>query len=150
MKPIRQAAVIGAGTMGSGIAAHFANAGVPCLLMDIVPPQLKEAEKKNPAARSKLAIDGIRRQLEEKPGGFFEASNASLVEPGNIEDHLEKLRRCDWIVEAVTEKIEIKKSLYEKIAPFRRPDAIVTSNTSGISLKILTEGTDAGFRQHFC
>ncbi|MBI4584490.1 MAG: 3-hydroxyacyl-CoA dehydrogenase/enoyl-CoA hydratase family protein [Planctomycetes bacterium] len=149
MKSIRKAAVIGAGTMGSGIAAHFANAGVPCVLLDIIPPSLKEVERGNPQARSRLAIEAIKRQAEEKPGGFFDAAGAPLVEPGNIEDHLEKLRDCDWIVEAVTEKIDLKKSLYQKIAPFRRPDAIISSNTSGIALKILTEGMDAGFRQHF-
>jgi 3-hydroxyacyl-CoA dehydrogenase len=115
-----------------------------------VPPNLKDSEKSNPAARNKLAIDGIQRQAADKPAGFFEPADAPMVEPGNIDDHLEKLRDCDWIIEAVTERIDIKKSLYQKIAPCRRQDAIVTSNTSGIALKILTEGLDAGFRGHFC
>jgi 3-hydroxyacyl-CoA dehydrogenase len=148
MKAIRKAAVLGAGTMGSGIAAHLANAGVPCLLLDIVPPDLSEKKKADPAARSRLATDAIARQLK-KEGGFFDVSNASLVEAGNIEDDLDRLRDCDWIIEAVPERVEIKHDIYRKIAGVRRSDAIVSSNTSGISLDILSQEMDESFRQHF-
>ncbi len=149
MRPIRKAAVIGAGTMGSGIAAHFANAGVPCVLLDIVPPGLEGAAKKDPAARSRLAIDAVKNAASGRMKGFFDESLASMVEPGNIEDHLDRLADCDWIVEAVTERIDVKRELYRKIAPHRREDAIVSSNTSGISLEILTAELDDAFKKHF-
>lgn len=147
MKAIQKAAVIGSGTMGSGIAAHLANAGVPCVLLDLVPDGV---DAKAPASeRSRLALEAIQRQSKVKPAGLFSPSRAHLIEAGNLEDDLEKLRDCDWIIEAVTERIEIKQDLYAKIAPFRREDAIVSSNTSGISLSILTEKVDASFAEHF-
>jgi len=148
MKAIRKAAVLGAGTMGSGIAAHLANAGVSCLLLDIVPPDLSDSDKSKPAARSRLARDAITRQLK-KDAGFFDAQNAALVRPGNIEDDLEQLRDCDWIIEAVPERVDIKKDIYGKIAAHRRSDAIVSSNTSGISLNILMQDMDQAFKEHF-
>lgn len=149
MKPIRKAAVIGAGTMGCGIAAHLANAGVPCVLLDIVPPDLSDDERKSPAARSRLAIDALGNATRGRLKSFFDASLASVVETGNIEDDLGKIVDCDWIIEAVTERIDVKKGLYEKIAPHRRSDAVVSSNTSGISLGILMEAMDEDFRKHF-
>ena len=140
---IKKAAVIGAGTMGSGIAAHIAGTGAPCLLLDIVP---KGADK---GARSKLAGDAVARMLASSPPGFLDPADAALVEPGNLEDDLEKLRDRDWIVEAVTEDIEIKRALYARIAPHLKPGAILTSNTSGISLAVLGAGMEAGLKRRF-
>ncbi len=147
MKAIQKAAVIGSGTMGSGIAAHLANAGVPCVLLDIVPKGVGPED--GPKKRNQLSIEALKKQGKARPPGFFTKAEASLIEVGNIEDNLDKLTDCDWIIEAVTERIDIKQSLYEKIAPFRRDDAIVSSNTSGISLKILTEKCDDAFKKHF-
>ena len=121
---------------------------MPCLLLDIVPPDLSDKDKSNPAARSRLAREAITRQLK-KEGGFYDAANAALVRSGNIEDDLDQLRDCDWIIEAVPERIDIKHDIYRKIAPVRRSDAIVSSNTSGISLEILMQEMDEAFRQHF-
>jgi len=146
---IKKAAVIGSGTMGAGIATHLANAGVPCVLLDIVPPNLTADEAKDRRVRSRFAANALENARKSKPASFFEARDAELIETGNIEDDIEKLRDCDWIVEAVTEDLAIKRALYEKISRHRRPDAVVSSNTSGLSLGLLVEGFDAGFRQHF-
>ena len=138
---IRKAAVIGAGTMGCGIATHLANAGVPCLLLDIVP----EGE----GERSRIATDAIGRALKSRPPSFMDPSDSSLLSAGNIEDDLEALGECDWIIEAVTEDLDVKRGIYERIAPHRRAGSIISSNTSGISLGLLTEGLDDDFRSSF-
>tara|TARA_B100000809_G_scaffold263812_1_gene317967 strand:+ start:2058 stop:4472 length:2415 start_codon:yes stop_codon:yes gene_type:complete len=138
---IRKAAVIGAGTMGCGIATHLANAGVACLLLDIVP----EGE----GDRSRISSDAIARALKTKPAAFMDPADAALLSAGNIEDDLDALGECDWIIEAVTENLEVKREIYEKIAPHRRPGSIISSNTSGISLGMLTEGFDDDFRSSF-
>jgi len=138
---IRKAAVIGAGTMGCGIATHLANAGVPCLLLDIVP----EGE----GERSRIASDAIGRALKSRPPSFMDPSDSSLLSAGNIEDDLEALGECDWIIEAVTEDLDVKRGIYERIAPHRRAGSIISSNTSGISLGLLTEGLDDDFRRSF-
>ncbi len=146
---IKKAAVIGAGTMGAGIAAHLANAGVPCLLLDILPADLPRGQGDDPRARSRLAIDAMRRMGTGHPSGFMTPADEVLVTAGNIEDDLERIADCDWVIEAVTENLEIKRNLYEKIARHRRPHCIVSSNTSGLALSLLTEGFDESFRRHF-
>ena len=146
---IEKAAVIGAGTMGAGIACQLANAGVPCLLLDIVPNGLSDAERADPRARSKLATDAIARGTKNKPFAFMDAASAALVEPGNIEDDIARVAECDWVIEAVTENLDIKRDLYTKIAEHRRDDTVVSSNTSGLSLSLLTDGFDESFRKHF-
>src|SRR3712207_2158932 len=108
MKPIGRVAVLGAGTMGSRIAAHFANAGVPALLLDIVLP--------NQPNRNAAAMAGIESALKQKPTGFFTPETAKLVTPGNFEDQLGEVAKADWIVEAVTENLEIKRALFDKLA----------------------------------
>src|ERR1700729_282219 len=112
-KPIRRAAVIGAGVMGAGIAAHLANAGIQVLLMDIVPPNLTDAEKKDRAARNRFAAGGLEKAIKSRPAAFFHKDRARLVSVGNVEDDLEKLRDCDLVVEAIIEQIEPKRALFE-------------------------------------
>ncbi|MBL05024.1 MAG: 3-hydroxyacyl-CoA dehydrogenase [Planctomycetes bacterium] len=138
---MRKAAVIGAGTMGCGIATHLANAGVPCLLLDIVPDGEGE--------RSRIASDAIAGALKSRPASFMDPSSAALLTAGNIEDDLGALEDCDWIIEAVTENLEVKRDIYSRIASHRRPGSIVSSNTSGISLGLLVEGLDEDFRSSF-
>ena len=138
---IRKAAVIGAGTMGCGIATHLANAGVPCLLLDIVPDGEGE--------RSRIASDAIAGALKSRPASFMDPSSAALLTAGNIEDDLGALEDCDWIIEAVTENLLVKRDIYSRIASHRRPGSIVSSNTSGISLGLLVEGFDEDFRSSF-
>ena len=140
---IERAAVIGAGVMGSGIAAHIANAGIPVLLLDIVP---KDAASDK---RSAIAEGAIARLLKTDPAPFMHRRNARLVTPGNIEDDLEKLADCDWIVEAVLEDPKIKQGLYKNIEKHRKKGSIVSSNTSTLPIAVLTKGLPAGFTKDF-
>jgi 3-hydroxyacyl-CoA dehydrogenase len=132
--------------MGSRIAAHFANAGIPVVLLDMVP---EDTQTEDPAQRSRLARTSLETLAKSKPAAFFELALARLVSTGNFEDDLEKLRDCDWIIEAVSENLAIKRTLLRKIAPFRRADAIVTTNTSGLPISQIAEEMDPAFRQHW-
>ena len=125
--------------MGSAIAAHFAGAGIRTHLLDIVPPNLKPEEATNAKARNRFADGGLEKALKAKPALFFTPDAARLVTTGNLEDHLERLRECDLIVEAVVEDLEIKRRLFERIAAYVRPDAILASNTSGLSIASMSE-----------
>ncbi len=138
---IEKAAVIGAGVMGSGIAAHIANAGVPVLLLDIVPPGAK--------SRSQLAEAAVARMLKADPAPFMSKSAARLVTAGNLEDDLGKLADADWIVEAVVEDAEVKRALYAKLEGARKAGSAVSSNTSTIPLAKLTEGLPRSFAKDF-
>jgi 3-hydroxyacyl-CoA dehydrogenase len=144
--PIRKAAVLGAGNMGSRIAAHFANAGIPVVLLDIVPPNAATGEK---AARNALVMTALEGLKKSKPAAFFDPGGVRLIQPGNFEDHLELLRDCDWIIEAVAENLEIKRALLQKVNTFRRSDAVITTNTSGLPVSQIAEGMDAGFKKHW-
>jgi 3-hydroxyacyl-CoA dehydrogenase len=148
-KPIRRAAVIGAGVMGSGIAAHFANAGVEVLLMDIVPPGLSEAEKRDRAARNRFASSGLDKALKARPAAFFHKDRARLVSIGNVEDDLDKVRGCDLIIEAIIEQLEPKRALFEKLEAVVPPHCIVASNTSGLRITEMMKGRSDGFRRRF-
>jgi 3-hydroxyacyl-CoA dehydrogenase len=134
-------AVLGAGTMGSRIAAHFANAGLPALLLDIVLP--------GNANRNAAAVAGIENATKQKPVAFFTPDAAKLVTPGNFEDNLKDIRRCDWVIEAVTENLDIKRGLMAKVSILRTPGTVISTNTSGIPLATISEGFDHEFRQHF-
>src|SRR2546423_1509457 len=147
MISVKKAAVLGAGTMGAQIAAHFANAGIPTLLLDIASrEQVSGAQpsgRATPAAaqaRNAIARAGLEASKKSKPAAFFTADLAFLVTIGNFEDDLPKLKDCDLIIEAVVENVEIKRSLYEKLEQHRRAGSVVASNTSGIPLKQLAEG----------
>jgi len=135
--------------MGSGIAAHLANAGVEVLLMDIVPPGLSDAEKKSRAARDRFAAGGLEKAIKARPAAFFQRDRARLVSVGNVEDDLEKLRECDLVVEAIIEQIEPKRALFEKLDGLVPPHAIVASNTSGLRIAEMTRGRSEGFRRQF-
>jgi 3-hydroxyacyl-CoA dehydrogenase len=141
MKPLRRVAVLGAGTMGARIAAHFANAGFPVDLLDIVLP---DQPKRNAAA-----LAGIENASKQRPVAFFSDAAKDLITPGNFEDDLGRVRRCQWIVEAVAENLEIKRALWRRVAALRAPGSIVSTNTSGIPLARISEGFDSEFRRHF-
>ena len=148
-KPIRSAAVIGAGVMGSGIAAHFANAGIEVLLMDIVPPNLSDAEKKSRSARNRFAASGLEKAIKARPAAFFHKDRARLVSIGNVEDDLGKLATVDLVVEAIIEQMEPKRALFEKLEKVVKSDCIVASNTSGLRISEMTAGRSASLRQRF-
>jgi 3-hydroxyacyl-CoA dehydrogenase len=138
---IKKVCVIGAGTMGAGIAAQVANAGIPVLLLDIVP--------REGADRSAIAKGAVAKMLKTEPAPFMSASAAKLVETGNIDDDLAKVAECDWIVEAIVERIDIKHQLYEKLEAVRTPGTAVSSNTSTIPLGHLVEGRSDAFKHDF-
>ena len=141
MKRISKVAVLGAGTMGARIAAHFANAGVPSYLLDIVPPDA------DTPARNKIAAAGLEAAKKSKPAAFMEPSLARLVAVGNFEDDLKKLAEVDWIIEAVIENLEIKRELLRKVEAIRKPGTIVTTNTSGLPVGKIAEGFPNDFRR---
>ena len=141
MKKIHKVAILGAGTMGARIAAHFANAGVPSYLFDMVPPDA------DGAARNKIAAAGLEAAKKAKPAAFMDASLASLVTVGNFEDDLKKLADVDWIIEAVVENLEIKRALLKKVDAVRKPGTIITTNTSGLPVAKIAEGFPEGFRR---
>jgi len=149
VRKIRQAAVIGAGTMGTGIAALLAGVGVNTLLLDILPPDLKDAEKNDPVARNRIAKSGMDRALMSYPPVFRHPSDMMRITIGNMEDDLEKLKGCDWIIEAVIENLKIKQDLFNRIEALKKADAIVSTNTSGIPLKKISESLSRDFKTHF-
>ena len=132
MAEIKKAAVIGAGVMGAGIAAHITNAGIPCVLLDIVPKDVKN--------RNAIAEGAVAKLLKTDPAPFMSKRNAQMITPGNIEDNLDLLADCDWIIEAVIERLDIKQDLYKKVQAKRKKGSIVSSNTSTIPLKELEAG----------
>ena len=141
MKPIRKVAVLGAGTMGARIAAHFANAGVPSLLLDIVPPDA------DATSRNKIAAAGLDAAKKSKPAAFLDPSLARLVTIGNFEDDLTKLADVDWIIEAVVENLDLKRALLKKVDAVRKPGTIITTNTSGLPVAKIAEGFSDDFRR---
>jgi len=141
MKRIHKVAVLGAGTMGARIAAHFANAGVPSYLLDIVPPDA------DASVRNKFAAAGLEAAKKSKPAAFMDASLARLVTVGNFEDDLKKLAEVDWIIEAVVENLEIKRTLLRKVEAMRKPGTIITTNTSGLPVGTIAEGFSEDFRR---
>jgi len=143
-RDIKKAAVIGSGVMGSGIAAHLAGAGIPVVMLDIVPRELKEG-----MSRSVIAENSKKALLKQKPSPIFNKEILNLIETGNLDDDLEKLKDCDWIVEVVIENLEIKKSLFNKIKPFIKDSAILSSNTSGIPIKAMVEDFDTDLKKRF-
>lgn len=147
--PIRRVAVLGAGVMGSGIAAHCANAGIPVLLLDIVPPKLSDDEKKSKAKRDAFATGALDKLKKAKPAAFMHARNSILIETGNFDDDLARIRDCDLIVEAVVERLDIKQALFEKLEKLAAPHAIIASNTSGLRIVDMLQGRNEQFRKNF-
>ncbi len=130
---IRRVAVLGAGTMGARIAAHVANAGLPCLLLDMAQPGETARE------RSRLSTGALDALLKARPAAFFTPAGAALVTAGNFDDDLPRLRECDWIIEAVTEDLAIKAALFERVLPHLSPHALLTTNTSGLPVARIAE-----------
>ena len=135
--------------MGSGIAAHFANAGLEVLLLDIVPPNLAEADKKDRQKRNGFAAGGLEKAIKSRPAAFFHKDNARLVTVGNTEDDLEKIKDCDLVIEAIIEKVEAKQALLEKIEKLVPEHCIVASNTSGLRIEEMTKGRTANLKKNF-
>ncbi|MEQ9303820.1 MAG: 3-hydroxyacyl-CoA dehydrogenase family protein, partial [Marinoscillum sp.] len=149
-RTIKKAAVLGSGIMGSRIACHFANIGVEVILLDIVPRDLDEKSKSNPAARNKLVNDALQTAIKSNPSPLYDKSKAGLIETGNFDDDLKRIKEVDWIIEVVVENLEIKKSLFDKVEQHRKPGTLITSNTSGIPIHLMLDGRSDDFQKHFC
>ena len=152
---IKKVGIIGSGIMGSGIACHFANIGVEVLLLDIIPRELSEIEKakgltlNDKLVRNRLVNDALTTSLKSSPSPIYNQKFAERISTGNVEDDLHKIKEVDWIMEVVVERLDIKKSVFEKIEKFRTPGTLITSNTSGIPIKFMSEGRSEDFQQHF-
>ncbi len=155
IQSIKRAAVLGSGVMGSGIAAHLANIGIPTLLLDIVPRELLEVEKKkgptikDKEVRNRLSNSAVQKLLKQKPAPLTAKENLALITTGNFEDDLAKLAEVDWIIEVVVENLDVKKKVFSQIDEVRKPGSIVSSNTSGISVEAMAEGRSDDFQKHF-
>src|SRR6202050_5442568 len=152
---IEKAAVLGAGTMGARIAAHLANAGIPCFLLDIVPKELTAEEKRkgwtldSPAVRNRIVNAGLEAAKKSRPAAFFTPETARLVTPGNLEDNLPWCGEVDWIIEAVAQDMEITRNLFSRVETVRKTGTIVSSNTSGLPIKLFAGGRSEDFQQHW-
>jgi len=152
---IKKAAVLGAGVMGAGIAAHLTNAGIECYLLDIIPFELTDADKKagltekSPAWRNRFAANGLAAVTKSKPASFYSKKNASMVKIGNFEDNLKWLADVDWVCEVVVENLKIKQELFAKVEKVIKPTCIVSTNTSGIPIKDINAKFSAGMKKRF-
>ena len=155
-RTIRKVAIIGSGVMGSRIACHFAGIGVQVLLLDIVPPALSDAEKAkgltldSKQVRNRIVNDAMQATLKSKPSAVYTKAVVNHVKTGNIDDDLPKIADCDWVMEVVVERLDIKQQIFEKIEKYRKPGTLITTNTSGIPIHLMSEGRSEDFQQNFC
>ena len=147
-RSIRKIAVLGSGVMGSRIACHFAGIGVQVLLLDMVPKGAEESTK--PAERNKLVNDALQAAIKSNPSPVFTKEVVKKISTGNFDDNLKDIASCDWIIEVVVERLDIKQLIYEKVEKFRKPGTLITSNTSGIPIHMMAEGRSDDFKKHFC
>ena len=155
-RKIRKVAILGSGIMGSRIALHFANIGVKVLLMDIVPRELTPQEEakgltlESPSVRNRMVKDSFDATLKAKPAAVYHKDNSRLVELGNFDDDMHRISECDWVMEVVVENLEIKKKVFEQVEKHRKSGSLITSNTSGIPIHLMTEGRSEDFNRNFC
>lgn len=155
-KRIKKVAVLGSGIMGSGIACHFANIGVEVVLLDIVPQALNDKEVaaglslEDKAVRNRIVNESLQQNIKSKPAPLYHSSFVNRIETGNFEDDLHKIKDVDWIIEVVIERLDIKKQVFEKVEIHRTPGTLITTNTSGIPIHLMSEGRSEDFQKHFC
>ncbi|OLO28527.1 3-hydroxyacyl-CoA dehydrogenase [Alkalihalophilus pseudofirmus] len=155
VRQIRKAAVLGSGVMGSGIAAVLANVGIPTILLDIVPRELTEAEKKkgltleDKVVRNRLSATAVQKLLKQKPAPLTVKDNKQLISVGNFEDDMKQLADVDWVIEVVVENLDIKRMVFDQVDQYRKPGSIISSNTSGISVEAMVEGRSDDFKANF-
>ena len=153
---INKVAVIGSGVMGSAIACHFANIGVQVLLLDIVPNELTDAEKKkgltleDTQVRNRIVNEALQSSIKSNPAPLYKKSFSSRITTGNLDDDIVKVKDVDWIIEVVVERLDIKKQVFENLEKHRTPGTLITSNTSGIPIHLMSEGRSEDFQKHFC
>ena len=145
---IKKVAVLGSGVMGSRIACHFAGVGLQVLLLDIMPKDLPADAK--PAERNKIVNDALAAALKSNPSPVFTKDVVKNIKTGNFTDDMKDIAACDWVIEVVIERLDIKQSVFNEVEKFRKPGSLVTSNTSGIPISMMTEGRSEDFKKHFC
>ena len=156
IRRINKVAVLGSGVMGSGIACHFANIGLEVLLIDIVPRELNDQEKKkglsldDKPVRNRIVNDALKAALKSKPSPIYKQSFAKRITTGNFDDDLMKIKDYDWIIEVVIERLDIKQSVFTNVEKYRKKGSLITTNTSGISIEAMLEGRSDDFQKHFC
>jgi len=153
-RSIKKVAILGSGIMGSRIACHFANIGVQVLLLDIAPKELTAEESAKGLSlekvKNRIVNNAFQQTLKAKPASLYLDSFANQITLGNFDDNLKDITTADWIIEVVVENLEIKKKIYEKVEQFRKPGTLISSNTSGIPIHLMTEGRTEDFKKHFC
>ena len=153
---IRKVAVLGSGVMGSGIACHFANIGLEVLLLDIIPRELTDAEKakgltlESKAVRNRIVNGALKASLKSKPSPIYRQEFAKRITTGNFDDNLKDIATCDWVIEVVIERLDIKQQVFANVEKFRKKGTLITTNTSGISIEKMIEGRSEDFQKHFC
>ena len=144
---IHKAGVIGSGTMGSGIAALLAGVGIPVLLLDIAAKGTNPGDA--PAKRNAVVLDNLNKLRKSRPAQLFTPADADLITPGNLADNMDWLADCDWIIEVIVERLDVKQDLMAKLEEVRKPGTIISSNTSGLSINAIAQGRTDDFRRHF-
>ena len=147
---INKVAVLGSGVMGSGIACHFANIGLEVVMLDIVPRDLPEEQQQDPAARNSIVNGALKKAIKSKPAALYHKDFASRITTGNFEDDFSKIKDCDWVIEVVVERLDIKNKVFDQVEKHRKPGALITSNTSGIPIQMMLDGRSEDFKKHFC
>lgn len=153
---LRKVAVLGSGIMGSRIACHFANSGFPVVLLDIVPKELSPEEQtkglttESPQFRNRIVNDSLKTAITSNPSPLYRKSFANRITTGNFSDNMNEIAACDWIIEVVVENLDIKKKVFDEVEKYRKPGTLITSNTSGIPIHLMTEGRSEDFKKHFC
>ncbi|TXB61273.1 3-hydroxyacyl-CoA dehydrogenase/enoyl-CoA hydratase family protein [Phaeodactylibacter luteus] len=147
---IKKVAVLGSGVMGSGIACHMANIGLEVVMLDIVPRDLPAEKANDPAARNQIVNGALAKALKSKPAPLYTKDLAKYITTGNFEDDLHLIAGCDWVIEVVIERLDIKKQVFDQVEKHRKPGSLITSNTSGIPIHLMLEGRSEDFRKHFC
>ncbi|MBW7891759.1 MAG: 3-hydroxyacyl-CoA dehydrogenase family protein, partial [Chitinophagaceae bacterium] len=153
---IKKVAVLGSGVMGSRIACHFAGAGVPVLLMDIAPLELNDAEKArgltldSAKVRNRIVQDALASTLKSNPSPVYTNEVTKRITTGNFTDNMKDIADCDWVIEVVVERLDIKQQVFNEVEKYRKPGTLITSNTSGIPIHLMAEGRSEDFKKHFC
>ena len=153
---IKKVAILGSGVMGSRIACHFAGVGIPALLLDIAPTELTEGEKAkkltldHPAVKNRIVNEALAATLKSNPSPVYTKEVVKKITTGNFTDNMKDLAGCDWIIEVVVERLDIKQQVFTEVEKYRRPGTLITSNTSGIPIHLMAEGRSEDFQRHFC
>src|SRR4030095_3773714 len=147
-RTIRKVAILGSGVMGSRIACHFAGIGVQVLLLDMVPKEAASSTK--PSDRNKLVNDFLQAAIKSNPSPVYHKDVIKKITTGNFDDNMKDIAGYDWIIEVVVERLDIKQQIFSQVEQYRKPGTLITSNTSGIPIHMMTEGRSDDFKKHFC